>query len=80
LQKSPLYISIVSQIVVPLGICCVIRQTGKLDPIDIWLAILFGQRYAVRAERAAVQPGAVARDPSGRRPFAEDGFMIGTHP
>jgi putative MATE family efflux protein len=40
--KSPLYISIVSQIVVPLGICFVIRQTGRLDPIDIWLAILAG--------------------------------------
>ncbi len=40
--KSPLYISIVSQIVVPLGMCFVIQQTGTLDPIDIWLAILFG--------------------------------------
>jgi putative MATE family efflux protein len=40
--KSPLYISIVSQIVVPLGICFVIQQTGRLDPIDIWLAILAG--------------------------------------
>jgi putative MATE family efflux protein len=40
--KSPLYISIVSQIVVPLGICFVIQQTGRLDAIDIWLAILAG--------------------------------------
>jgi putative MATE family efflux protein len=40
--KSPLYISIISQIVVPLGICFVIRETGHLDPIDIWLAILVG--------------------------------------
>ena len=40
--KSPLYISIISQIVVPLGICFVIQQTGKLDAIDIWLAILAG--------------------------------------
>ncbi len=40
--KSPLYISIVSQIVIPLGICFVIQQTGRLDPIDIWLAILAG--------------------------------------
>jgi putative MATE family efflux protein len=40
--KSPLYISIVSQIVVPLGICFVIQRTGTLDPIDIWLAILAG--------------------------------------
>jgi putative MATE family efflux protein len=40
--KSPLYISIVSQIVMPLGICFVIQQTSTLDPIDIWLAILVG--------------------------------------
>ena len=40
--KSPLYISIISQMIVPLGICFVIKQTGKLDPIDIWIAILVG--------------------------------------
>ena len=40
--RSPLYISIISQVIVPLGICSVIRQTGTLDPIDIWLAILAG--------------------------------------
>ncbi|MGI8735525.1 MAG: MATE family efflux transporter [Pyrinomonadaceae bacterium] len=40
--RSPLYISIVSQIIVPLGICFVIQQTGKLDPLDIWIAILVG--------------------------------------
>jgi Na+-driven multidrug efflux pump len=40
--RSPLYISIISQILVPLSICFVIQQTGKLDPIDIWLAILAG--------------------------------------
>jgi putative MATE family efflux protein len=40
--RSPLYISIISQIVVPLGICFVIQQIGKLDPLDIWIAILVG--------------------------------------
>jgi len=40
--KSPLYISMVSQIAVPLGICFVVRETGHLDPIDIWLAIFAG--------------------------------------
>jgi Na+-driven multidrug efflux pump len=40
--KSPLYISIVSQIIVPLGICFVTQQISTLDPIDIWLAILVG--------------------------------------
>ena len=40
--KGPLYISIISQIVVPLGICFVIQRTSTLDPIDIWIAILVG--------------------------------------
>ena len=40
--KSPLYISIVSQVIVPLGICFVIKRLGQLDPIDIWIAILVG--------------------------------------
>jgi putative MATE family efflux protein len=40
--RSPLFISIVSQIVVPLGICFVVQRTGTLDPLDIWLAILAG--------------------------------------
>ena len=40
--KSPLYISIVSQIAVPLGICFVLQQTGTLEPLGIWLAILCG--------------------------------------
>jgi putative MATE family efflux protein len=40
--KSPLYISILSQVVVPLGICFAVQQTSHLDPIDIWLAILAG--------------------------------------
>lgn len=40
--RSPLYISIVSQVVVPLGICFLVQRTGTLDPIDIWVAILVG--------------------------------------
>jgi Na+-driven multidrug efflux pump len=40
--KSPLYISIISQIVVPLGICFVVQRMSTLDAIDIWLAILAG--------------------------------------
>jgi len=40
--KGPLYISIISQMFVPLGLCFVIQQTSTLDPIDIWAAILAG--------------------------------------
>jgi putative MATE family efflux protein len=40
--RSPFYISIVSQIVVPLGACFFIREFGTLQPMHIWLAILAG--------------------------------------
>jgi len=40
--KSPLYISIVSQIVLPLGMCAIIQANWGLQPADIWLAILLG--------------------------------------
>ena len=40
--KSPLYISIVSQVAVPLGICWVIARVGTLQPLHVWLAILAG--------------------------------------
>jgi putative MATE family efflux protein len=40
--RSPMYISIVSQIAIPLGICFALQQAGMLDPIDIWFAILAG--------------------------------------
>ena len=51
--KSPLYISIISQIVVPLGLCFVIKQTSTLDPIDIWIAILAG--HATRCVLSVVR-------------------------
>ena len=40
--KSPLYISIVSQVVVPLGMCWVIQTVWGLRPGHIWTAILVG--------------------------------------
>jgi putative MATE family efflux protein len=40
--KSPLYISIISQVIIPLGICFAITQIRTLEPLDIWLAILAG--------------------------------------
>jgi putative MATE family efflux protein len=43
--RSPLYISIISQALVPLGICFVIQQASTLDPIDIWIAILVGHMF-----------------------------------
>jgi Na+-driven multidrug efflux pump len=40
--RSPLYISVVSQIAVPLGLCAVLDAVRGLRPADIWLAILLG--------------------------------------
>jgi putative MATE family efflux protein len=40
--RSPLYISLVSQVILPLGICFAIQQTGTLEAMHIWVAILVG--------------------------------------
>ncbi len=40
--KSPLYISIISQVLIPLGICFAISRLSTLEPLHIWLAILAG--------------------------------------
>jgi putative MATE family efflux protein len=51
--RSPLYISIVSQVFLPLGICLVVQRTGTLHPMHIWLAILAGHvtRFSLSALR-----------------------------
>ncbi|MBP6002156.1 MAG: MATE family efflux transporter [Pyrinomonadaceae bacterium] len=51
--KSPLYISIISQVVIPLGICFLIREFSHLEPIHIWLAILAG--HATRCVLSVVR-------------------------
>ncbi len=40
--RSPLYISLVSQVMIPLGLCFVLQRTGTLESADIWRAILLG--------------------------------------
>jgi putative MATE family efflux protein len=40
--RSPLYISIVSQIAIPIGLCTFFQATGGLEPNEIWLAIVVG--------------------------------------
>jgi Na+-driven multidrug efflux pump len=40
--RGPLYISIISQIVLPIGICTVLQAMRGLEPPDIWLAIVLG--------------------------------------
>ncbi len=40
--RSPMYISIVSQVFVPLGLCVIFQRTGTFEPVDIWRAIVAG--------------------------------------
>jgi putative MATE family efflux protein len=40
--KSPLYITLVAQIGVPLGLCFYLQATGQLQASGIWLAIVLG--------------------------------------
>lgn len=40
--KGPLYITLVSQIGVPLGLCFYLQATGQLQASGIWLAIVLG--------------------------------------
>lgn len=39
---SPLYISMFSQLALPLSLCAVLDLVGGLDPAEIWLAIVLG--------------------------------------
>ena len=45
--RSPLYISIVSQVVIPLGLCTLFQAVYGLDAFHIWTAIVIG--HATRA-------------------------------
>ena len=40
--RSPLFITLVAQIVVPLGLCFYLQATGQLQASWIWTAILLG--------------------------------------
>jgi MATE family, multidrug efflux pump len=40
--RSPLYITLASQIVVPIGLCSLFQATRGLQASDIWLAIVLG--------------------------------------
>jgi putative MATE family efflux protein len=40
--RSPLFITLASQVAIPLGLCVVLQQFGTLDPHDVWTAILAG--------------------------------------
>ena len=55
--KSPMYISIVSQVIIPLGMCFAVQQLSTLEPHHIWLAIVVGH-----FTRAALSVGVFRRE------------------
>jgi putative MATE family efflux protein len=40
--RSPLFISVISQVIVPLGLCTIFQATKGLEPRDIWMSIVAG--------------------------------------
>jgi Na+-driven multidrug efflux pump len=40
--RSPLYISVISQVIIPLGVCTIFQVTRGLQATDIWMAIVLG--------------------------------------
>jgi putative MATE family efflux protein len=40
--RSPLFISVISQVIIPLGLCTIFQATRGLQPADIWMAIVIG--------------------------------------
>ena len=40
--RSPLFITLVSQVVIPIGLCAALQQAGTLTASGIWTAILLG--------------------------------------
>ena len=51
--RSPLYISIISQVIIPLGLCTLFQAMYGLDPAHIWMAIVVG--HATRATLSFVR-------------------------
>jgi Na+-driven multidrug efflux pump len=55
--RSPLVISIISQIVIPLGTCTVLQALGHLHPEGIWSAIVAGHIARATLSVARFQQG-----------------------
>ncbi|HEV2961873.1 MAG TPA: MATE family efflux transporter [Candidatus Angelobacter sp.] len=70
--RSPLYISLLSQIAIPIGWCAVLQAQRGLRPSDIWLAIVFGHftravLTVLRFRQGKWRQIAVDINPSGAR-------------
>jgi putative MATE family efflux protein len=51
--RSPLYISIISQVIIPLGLCTLFQAMYGLEPAHIWTAIVVG--HATRATLSVIR-------------------------
>ncbi len=56
--RGPLYISVISQLVLPLGICWAVQATAGLEAHHIWLAILIGHVTRCALSMARFRRGA----------------------
>lgn len=72
--RSPLFISIVSQVVIPLGLLAVLQQMRGLEPTDVWIAILLGHAARCILSVARYRQGKwrdirvdIGASPAGRR-------------
>jgi Na+-driven multidrug efflux pump len=75
-----LYISIVSQIIVPLGLCAVLQELRGLQPHDIWLAIVLGHLTRASLSVARFRQGkwehiAVDIEPARTTPRSEPAVL-----
>ncbi|HEX6976513.1 MAG TPA: MATE family efflux transporter [Vicinamibacterales bacterium] len=55
--RSPLYITLVSQVVLPLGICFALQAAGRLEAWGVWTAILLGHFTRATLSVARFQQG-----------------------
>lgn len=55
--RSPLYITLVSQVALPLGVCFALQQWGTLHASDVWTAILIGHSTRCLLSVARFQQG-----------------------
>jgi putative MATE family efflux protein len=55
--RSPLYITLVSQVALPLGICFALQQSGTLHASGVWTAILVGHSTRCLLSFARFQQG-----------------------
>jgi Na+-driven multidrug efflux pump len=55
--RSPLYITLVSQVALPLGVCFTLQQSGHLQASGVWTAILVGHSTRCLLSVARFQQG-----------------------